>query len=219
MRLMYGFPAVPELLFGYEGIRFFFGRTFLAMGLTELVLLSFGLASDAFSVSVCKGLCMKKIDRRGAVITALFFGFFQFLMPIIGFLLGVRFEAYMSRFSHWVAFVLLGFIGGKMIFEAIKDRNEEKETSVYRLDIKELTLLAIATSIDALAVGIVFAAEQAKLLFSVSVIGAITFAVCLAGVVIGNRFGSKYDDKAQIAGGAVLIVIGLKLLLDGLGVI
>lgn len=125
----------------------------------------------------------------------------------------------MSRFSHWVAFVLLGFIGGKMIFEAIKDRNEEKETSVYRLDIKELTLLAIATSIDALAVGIVFAAEQAKLLFSVSVIGAITFAVCLAGVVIGNRFGSKYDDKAQIAGGAVLIVIGIKLLLDGLGVI
>lgn len=153
------------------------------------------------------------------MITALFFGFFQFLMPIIGFLLGVRFEAYMSRFSHWVAFVLLGFIGGKMIFEAIKDRNEEKETSVYRLDIKELTLLAIATSIDALAVGIVFAAEQAKLLFSVSVIGAITFAVCLAGVVIGNRFGSKYDDKAQIAGGAVLIVIGIKLLLDGLGVI
>jgi len=125
----------------------------------------------------------------------------------------------MSRFSHWVAFVLLGFIGGKMIFEAIKDRNEEKETSVYRLDIKELTLLAIATSIDALAVGIVFAAEQAKLLFSVSVIGAITFAVCLVGVVIGNRFGSKYDDKAQIAGGAVLIVIGIKLLLDGLGVI
>ena len=219
MRLMYGFPAVPELLFGYAGIRFFFGRTFLAMGLTELVLLSFGLASDAFSVSVCKGLSMKKIDRRGAVITALFFGFFQFLMPIIGFLLGVRFEAYMSRFSHWVAFVLLGFIGGKMIFEAIKDRNEEKETSVYRLDIKELTLLAIATSIDALAVGVTFAFLQVNIIYAVIFIGCVTFVCSAAGVKIGSVFGEKYKSKAEICGGIILILIGIKILFDGLGIL
>ncbi|MBQ8961493.1 MAG: manganese efflux pump [Ruminococcus sp.] len=188
------------------------------MGTTELLLLSLGLAMDAFSVSVCKGLSMKRIDYRGAAVTALFFGGFQAIMPLLGYFLGSRFEDYISRYSHWVGFILLGFIGGKMIWEALRSADEE-ELSPYRLDLKELTVLAIATSIDALAVGIVFAAQRAGIAFSVTVIGLVTFAVCLIGVLIGNRFGSRYEKKAELCGGAVLILIGVKLLLDGLGVL
>lgn len=187
------------------------------MGITELILLSLGLAMDAFSVSVCKGLSMKKINYFGGSITALFFGVFQALMPLIGYLLGSRFADYISSFSHWVAFVLLGFIGGKMIYEATHD--EQSTEVVYKLNIKELFLLAIATSIDALAVGIVFATEKVNLAFSVSMIGVITFALSFVGVIIGNKFGSKYESKAEIAGGLVLIAIGGKILLEGLGII
>ncbi len=187
------------------------------MGITELILLSLGLAMDAFSVSVCKGLSMKKINYFGGLITALFFGVFQALMPLIGYLLGSRFADYISSFSHWVAFVLLGFIGGKMIYEATHD--EQSTEVVYKLNIKELFLLAIATSIDALAVGIVFATEKVNLAFSVSMIGVITFALSFVGVIIGNKFGSKYESKAEIAGGLVLIAIGGKILLEGLGII
>lgn len=189
------------------------------MGITELILLSLGLAMDAFSVSVCKGLSMKKINYGGALITAAFFGVFQALMPLAGYFLGSRFESYISRYSHWVAFILLGFIGGKMIIEAIRSEEETGETSEYKLDIKELFILAVATSIDALAVGVIFAAQKTSLIFSVTVIGVITFAVCLVGVIIGNRFGSKYEKKAELVGGIVLVLIGLKLLLDGLGII
>lgn len=185
------------------------------MNTAELLLLSLGLAMDAFSVSVCKGLSMKKIDYKGAFVTAFFFGAFQGLMPLIGYFLGSRFEKFISSYSHWVAFILLGFIGGKMIYEVLKG-GENETAEEYRLDIKELVILAIATSIDALAVGVVFAAQKTALVFSVTVIGVITFAVCLAGVVIGNRFGSKYEKKAEFAGGAVLILIGIKLLIDGL---
>lgn len=188
------------------------------MSITELLLLSLGLAMDAFSVSVCKGLSMKKIDRRGALVTALFFGEFQALMPLIGYFLGSRFEEYISRYSHWVAFILLGFIGGKMVWEVLRGE-EEQEVCPYRLDLKELTILAVATSIDALAVGIVFAAQRAQLAISVTIIGAVTFVVCLGGVIIGNRFGSRYEKKAELCGGIVLVLIGVKLLLDGLGVI
>ena len=188
------------------------------MSITELLLLSLGLAMDAFSVSVCKGLSMKKIDRRGSLVTALFFGVFQAIMPIIGYFLGSRFETYISRYSHWVAFILLGFIGGKMIWEVLRGVDEQ-EVTPYRLDLKELTLLAIATSIDALAVGIVFAAQKAQLMLSVTVIGVITFVVCLGGVLIGNRFGSRYEKKAELCGGIVLVLIGVKLLLEGLKII
>ena len=174
---------------------------------------------DAFSVSVCKGLSMKKIDLKGGVITALFFGVFQGVMPMIGYFLGSRFADVISSFSHWVSFGLLAFIGGKMVFEAIKGNEEESDGKEYRLDIRELTLLAIATSIDALAVGIVFAAEKTNLIFSVTMIGVITFALSLVGIFIGHKFGSKYEKKAEIAGGVILILIGLKLLLEGLGVI
>ena len=189
------------------------------MSITELLLISVGLAMDAFSVSVCKGLSMKKLNLKGGVITALFFGVFQAVMPVIGYSLGSRFTSAISSFSHWVSFGLLAIIGGKMIYEALKGDDGSEEGKEYRLDIKELFLLAIATSIDALAVGIVFAAQKTDLLFSVTMIGVITFALSLAGVFIGHRFGSKYEKKAEIAGGIILILIGLKLLLEGLGVI
>lgn len=187
------------------------------MGITEIVLLGLGLSMDAFSVSVCKGLSMKKIDYKGTFITALFFGVFQAGMPIIGCFLGSRFESFISTYSHWIAFVLLGFIGGKMIFEVLKSDDKENPAE-YRLNLKELTVLAVATSIDALAVGILFAAQQTSIVLSVGIIGAITFAVCLVGVAVGNRFGSKYEKKAELIGGVVLILIGVKLLLDGLRV-
>ena len=187
------------------------------MGITELVLLSVGLAMDAFSVSVCKGLSMRKLSVKGGLITALFFGVFQAAMPLIGYFLGSRFAEYITSVSHWVAFILLGIIGGKMIYEAFHE--DDSSDSEYRLDIGELFLLAIATSIDALAVGIVFAAAEVNLIFSVSMIGVITFGISFAGVIVGNRFGSRYETKAEVAGGIILIIIGIKLLLEGLGVI
>ena len=189
------------------------------MGITELILLSVGLAMDAFSVSVCKGLSMKKLDLKGGMLTALFFGVFQAAMPLIGYFLGSRFASYISSFSHWVTFILLGIIGGKMIFEAVSEAEQDEGGKEYKLDIGELFLLAVATSIDALAVGIVFAAEDVALVFSVCTIGMITFVLSFAGVVIGNRFGSRYETKAEIVGGMILILIGIKLLLEGLGVI
>ena len=189
------------------------------MNLAELILISVGLAMDAFSVSLCKGLSMKKLDLKGGVITALFFGVFQGVMPVIGYFLGSRFANVISSFSHWVSFGLLAFIGGKMIWEALHDDEDDEGGREYRLDLKELTMLAIATSIDALAVGIVFAAEKTDLFFSVTMIGVITFALSLLGVFIGHRFGSKYEKKAEIADGIILILIGLKLLLEGLGII
>ena len=189
------------------------------MTIADLMLISIGLAMDAFAVSVCKGLSMKKLDLKGGIITALFFGVFQGVMPMIGYFLGTRFANLISSFSHLVSFGLLAFIGGKMIFEAVMGDAEEESGKEYKLDLKELTLLAIATSIDALAVGIVFAAEKTNLIFSVTMIGVITFALSLLGVYIGHRFGSKYEKGAEIAGGAVLILIGVKLLLGGLGVL
>ncbi|MCR4794298.1 MAG: manganese efflux pump MntP family protein [Ruminococcus sp.] len=189
------------------------------MNLTELLLISIGLAMDAFSVSVCKGLSMKKINLKGGAVTALFFGVFQAVMPMIGYFLGSRFANVISSFSHWVSFGLLAFIGGKMILEVVKGGDENEDGKEYRLDIKEVLLLAIATSIDALAVGIVFAAEKTDLFFSVTMIGVITFLLSFVGIFIGHKFGSKYEKKAEMAGGIILILIGLKLLLEGLGVL
>lgn len=197
----------------------FFLRGRIFMNLTELLLISVGLAMDAFSVSVCKGLSMKKINLKGGVITALFFGVFQALMPMIGYFLGSRFSNVISSFSHWVSFGLLAFIGGKMAIEAIKGDGEEEGGKEYKLDIKEVFLLAIATSIDALAVGIVFAAEKTNLAFSVTMIGVITFLLSFIGIFIGHKFGSKYEKKAEFAGGVILVLIGVKLLLEGLGVL
>lgn len=188
------------------------------MGILELILLSVGLAMDAFSVSVCKGLNMKKLSLKNGAVIALFFGVFQAGMPLIGYFLGSRFADFISSFSHWVAFILLAVIGGKMVFEAVHGGDDD-ELGEFSLKIGELFILAVATSIDALAVGIVFVAAKVNLILSVSMIGIITFLLSFAGVIIGHKFGSRFEKKAEIAGGIILILIGLKLLLDGLGVL
>lgn len=188
------------------------------MGFFELVLIAVGLSMDAFAVSLCKGLGMSKLKVKNAAVIALFFGGFQAIMPLIGWLLGKQFESYIKSFDHWIAFGLLALIGGKMIYEVFK-KDSDTDNSIDALNIKELFLLAIATSIDALAVGITFAFLQTSIVPAVSLIGAITFALSFAGVYIGHRFGAKFKSKAEFAGGAVLILIGTRILLEHLGVL
>ena len=187
------------------------------MGYLEILLTGIGLAMDAFAVSICKGIKMPKLKKLRIIIIAVFFGGFQMLMPLIGWLLGNQLVQYISAFDHWIAFSLLAFIGGKMALESFKkDENCscEKEDS---LDIKELFMLAIATSIDALAVGITFSLyPDINIVSSIGIIGAITFVLCSLGVVIGHKFGSKFKSKAELIGGLVLIGIGLKLLIEGM---
>lgn len=204
----------------YLGFCFVWRNDKMALFL-ELLLIGVGLAMDAFAVSVCKGLAMKKASFKNAAVIGLFFGGFQALMPFIGWLLGTRFEKYIVSFDHWIAFVLLGFIGGKMIAEAVKpDEDEEtEEKSGFTLDIKELLVLAVATSIDALAVGITFAFLNYPIGEAVSIIGVTTFVISFAGVYIGNLFGAKYKNKAELAGGIILVLIGVKILLEHLGII
>lgn len=189
------------------------------MSLIEIVLLSVGLAMDAFSVAVCQGLSMKKLSVRSGVIISLFFGAFQAGMPLIGYFLGNTFADFVTSVSHWIAFILLGIIGINMIHEAFHEDEEEAKSGEYKLALGALTVLAVATSIDAFAVGIVFAATQVNLIIAVSIIGSITFALSFAGVVIGNKFGSRFGNKAEIAGGVILLLIGTKLLIEGLGII
>ena len=194
------------------------------MPVTEIFLIGVGLSMDAFAVSVCKGLNMRRLNLRHALVIALFFGGFQALMPFIGWLLGKQFESYITSFDHWIVFVLLAFIGGKMIVEAVREMKsgddcETCKTGAEKLDLKELTALAIATSIDALAVGITFAFLSVNIAEAVSIIGVTTFLFSIAGVWLGNRFGSKYKAKAELAGGVILVLIGVKILLEHLGVI
>lgn len=184
------------------------------MGIIELFLIGVGLSMDAFAVSLCKGLKMKKLNLGQGAVIALFFGGFQALMPAIGWFLGTRFEHMISSFDHWIAFALLAFIGGKMIYEALTEKEEENEAGDDKLDIKELFLMAIATSIDALAVGITFAFLQVNIGFAAILIGCTTFAISLGGVVIGNFFGAKYKSKAELAGGIILVGIGIKILIE-----
>ena len=189
------------------------------MGFIELFLIGVGLSMDAFAVSVCKGLNMRdKINYKHAGLIALFFGGFQALMPIVGYFLGVNFESLIKSFDHWIAFVLLAFLGGRMIYEAVTEKDDE-DAADGSLKIKELFMLAIATSIDALAVGITFAFLSVNIWSAVSIIGATTFILAFAGVIIGNKFGSRYKSKAEIAGGIILILIGTKILLEHLGII
>lgn len=184
----------------------------------ELILLSVGLAMDAFAVAICKGLNMRRINYKNALILALFFGGFQALMPLIGWLLGKQFEQYITSVDHWIAFILLLIIGIQMIVEAFK-KEDEKEEDADKLDLKEYFMLAVATSIDALAVGISLAFLNVSLVKSISFIGIITFVLSFAGVFIGNKFGVRFKKKAEIAGGVILILIALKILLEHLGVI
>ena len=228
------------------------------MGVLELVILAVGLSMDAFAVSICKGLALPKINLKSAGIVGLWFGAFQALMPLIGYLLGVNFREYIVSVDHWIAFILLALIGGNMIKEALTEDDEEEETEIRNLkrnaeeqcnisysanscsisttgkvalsrekdsvmkDIlgfKTMFLLAIATSIDALAVGVSLAFLKVAILPAVLFIGCITFVCSAAGVKIGSIFGDKYQSKAELCGGIILILIGIKILLDGLGIL
>ena len=186
------------------------------MTFVELLLIAIGLSMDAFSVSICKGLTTKRFSWRMALLCGLWFGFFQALMPVIGYFLGAQFQELIEAYDHWIAFGLLFLIGANMIREAL---SKKEESANGNLDVKTMFLLAIATSIDALAVGVSFACIQVKLWSSVLIIGITTFLFSVLGVKIGNVFGSKYEKSAGIIGGIILILIGLKILLEHLGVI
>ncbi len=191
------------------------------MGLIELLLIAVGLSMDAFSVAICKGLSMKKINRKHMYFIAFAFGGFQALMPLIGWFLGKQFESYITAIDHWIAFFLLLIIGGKMILDAIKENNEEdhEKACCAKFDVKEVLVMAVATSIDALAVGITFAFLKVDILLSVVLIGVVTFGLALIGVMIGNQIGGKCKNKATLFGGIVLILIGTKILLEHLGIL
>lgn len=185
------------------------------MGLPELILIAAGLSMDAFAVAVCKGLSMGGMSYKNALITACYFGGFQALMPFVGFLLGTRFEKYITSFDHWIAFGLLAIIGLNMI----KESRGVCPVSDASFKFKDMTLLALATSIDALAAGFTFAVLQVRIVPAVFTIGLITFIISFLGVKIGNVFGHKYHSRAELFGGLVLIAIGAKILLEHLGVI
>lgn len=182
----------------------------------EILLIAIGVAMDAFAVSICKGLSMKKMSWKKALIIGAYFGIFQGLMPFIGYSLGSTFESLVTQIDHWVAFVLLSFVGLKMLKEAFANDLENINDNV---DFKTMIVLAIATSIDALAIGITFAFLQTNILLAISIIGIITFAVCVIGVKIGNKFGDKYERKAETVGGLILIFMGIKILLEHLGIV
>lgn len=186
------------------------------MGIIELIVLSVGLAMDAFAVAVCKGLSMSKMSWKKACIVGAYFGIFQALMPLIGYLLGINFQEKIASIDHWIAFVLLGAIGINMIKEAI---SKDKESSNDSVKFKDMLILAIATSIDALAVGITFAFLKVNILLAISLIGIITFVLSIIGVKIGNIFGDKYEKKAELAGGTILVLLGIKILLEHLGIL
>ena len=227
------------------------------MGLLELFILAIGLSMDAFAVSICKGLALPKINLKSAGIVGLWFGAFQALMPLMGYLLGVNFRSYIVSIDHWIAFVLLALIGANMIKEALSDDDEEEEVEIRNLKrgseegtigvcsldscsisptgqvalsrkdngIKEILgfktmfLLAVATSIDALAMGITFAFLNVNIIPVISLIGVVTFTCSAIGVKIGNIFGLKYKSKAEIAGGVILILLGCKILIEHLGIL
>ena len=186
------------------------------MSLLTLFIPAVGLSMDAFAVAICKGLAMKKLSWKKALIIGLWFGGFQALMPTAGYLLGTRFESYVTAIDHWIAFVLLVLIGANMVKESF---SKEEESSNDSVDFKTMFLLAIATSIDALAVGVTYAFLQVRIVPAVSFIGIITFTLSIIGVKIGNVFGLKYKTKAELTGGIILIVMGIKILLEHLGLL
>ena len=185
------------------------------MGFIELFLIAVGLSMDAFAVSVCKGLSVKKVGVKHAALAGLYIGGFQFLMPVIGYLLGFRFESVIETVDHWVAFVLLAFIGGNMIKESFGKAEELNDD----FGVKTMLLMAVATSIDALAVGITFAFLEVQILPAAGLIGVTTFLLSFAGIYIGNVFGARYKSKAELAGGIILVLIGVKILLEHLGIL
>ena len=174
---------------------------------------------DAFAVAVCHGLSMPKLNLRQGTVIALFFGGFQALMPFLGWVLGSQFARYIESVDHWVAFGLLALIGGNMVREALSPEDEEESACAVaeRLDLKRLFMMAIATSIDALAVGVTFAFFSVPIVPAISIIGLTTFCISLGGVVVGNFFGTRYKQRAELTGGIVLILLGTKILLEHLG--
>lgn len=187
--------------------------------LVEFLLLGVGLAMDAFAVSICKGLAMHKVNKKQAVIIALFFGGFQAIMPVIGWLLCKGFQTYIEAFDHWIAFALLAFIGVKMIIETLREKEDDVviEEMDPPLDMKEMLMLAIATSIDALAVGISLAALDRPIVESAAIIGVVTFVISIIGVYIGKFFGNRYKKRAELTGGIILVLIGVKILCEHMG--
>ena len=185
------------------------------MGIAELFLIGVGLSMDAFAVSVCKGLSVQKLEKKHMALVGLYFGGFQFLMPVLGYLLGARFESFITNVDHWIAFALLLVIGGNMIKESFGEAEKLNDDFGF----KTMLMLAVATSIDALAVGITFAFLQVRILPAALLIGVTTFCLSALGIYIGNRFGARYKSRAELAGGIILILIGVKILLEHLGII
>lgn len=191
------------------------------MTLLEIFLIGIGLSMDAFAVAICKGLAMPdKVDRKGALLIALYFGVFQAVMPALGWLLGSKFARYVTQMAPWIAFVLLAWIGGSMIRESLS-KEEKEEAEMGAVSHKELLVLAVATSIDALAVGVTFSMLELAVSIgaAVALIGCTTFVISLGGVYVGNVFGARYKGKAEFVGGAILILIGVKILLEHFGVL
>ena len=185
-------------------------------GFTTLLTLAVGLAMDAFAVSICKGLAMREKVLKKGIIVGLWFGGFQALMPTIGFFLGTQFKDQITLIDHWIAFVLLGLIGINMVKEALSNDEEQADDSIA---VKEMFMLAVATSIDALAVGITFAFLNVHIVSAASMIGVCTFLISFVGVKIGNIFGTKYKSKAELAGGIILILLGFKILFEHLHIL
>lgn len=186
------------------------------MGIGELFIIAVGLSMDAFAVSICKGLSVRKVTVRHALCAGLYFGGFQALMPAVGYLLGSQFESLITSVDHWIAFILLGIIGGSMIREALSHEEEKLDDSFA---VKAMLTLAVATSIDALAVGVTFAFLRVDIVPAVCFIGVVTFCFSALGIKIGNVFGAKFKSKAELFGGVVLILMGVKILLEHLGVL
>ena len=188
------------------------------MNIFELFLIAIGLSMDAFAVAICNGLTLKKVTIKNSLIIGLYFGIFQALMPLIGYIVGSQFSDMIVNIDHWIAFILLGIIGGKMIMDSLeKDCSEnEEETS---LKFSKMLPLAIATSIDALAVGVSFAFLKVEIISSISLIGITTLVISMIGVKIGNVFGTKFKSKAEFVGGVILVLIGLKILLEHTGIL
>ena len=185
------------------------------MSLWELFIIAVGLSMDAFAVSVCKGLSVRKLEWKHCLLAGLYFGGFQALMPLMGYFFGIQFQHMITSVDHWIAFVLLGLIGAGMI----KESREDEECLNDSFDIRTMLMLAVATSIDALAVGVTFAFLNVQILPAVCFIGLVTFILSAAGIRIGHVFGAKYKSRAELAGGVILIIMGVKILSEHLGVL
>ena len=191
------------------------------MTLLEIFLVGIGLSMDAFAVSICKGLAMPAVNKKQALLIGAYFGVFQALMPLAGWLLGSQFARHVTKLAPWIAFVLLAWIGGSMLRESLSKKEEDEEVEPVELRHKELFLLAVATSIDALAVGVSFSMVELSVSIgaAAALIGCTTFAISVGGVFVGHIFGARYKNRAEFVGGTILLLIGVKILLEHFGVL